>query len=341
MLKRIQILVPFYIDGGTFIDLSEPPLDRWTVFFLYEKRADVQPDVSPYVFIGYSTVYHYFCMLPGASDPTKKQPLSDIDDSNLLEDEDFDFSTLPCRSRISQFIILPPFQRGGHGSRLYNAIYDFYLPESQTIGLTVEDPNVAFDDMRDINDLKRLRGYPEFAALRINTAAKARSKGLVPRNIVDYDMLEKFRIKMKMPYRQFYRMVDLHLLSQTPKVIRKTDLTAEEEKKRSKLPDLRAKEHELHLWMLLVKMRVYKQNKNVLMQETWVDRVDHLERVVLGMKSDYNKMLDGTKDANPQETDVAETPYRNGKRSAPDDGTDESEDADEPIAKKAKKSKAA
>jgi histone acetyltransferase 1 len=39
MIKRIQILVPLFIEGGTLVELDEPDwaLERWTVFFLYEK----------------------------------------------------------------------------------------------------------------------------------------------------------------------------------------------------------------------------------------------------------------------------------------------------------------
>ena len=96
-------------------------------------------------------------------------------------DEEYSFLRHTCRSRISQFVILPPFQRGGNGSLFYNSIFDHYLKEPQTIEITVEDPNEAFDDMRDLNDLARLRTVPEFAALKINDKAVARAKRAVPK----------------------------------------------------------------------------------------------------------------------------------------------------------------
>jgi len=40
-LKRIQILVPFFIEGGTFINIDDPEwsLERWTVFLLFKKSS--------------------------------------------------------------------------------------------------------------------------------------------------------------------------------------------------------------------------------------------------------------------------------------------------------------
>src|ERR1700677_1686167 len=61
LMKRIQIPVPFFIEGGTVIDLNDPEwsLERWTVFFLYKKDPTLEPGNSTYVFVGYSTVYRY------------------------------------------------------------------------------------------------------------------------------------------------------------------------------------------------------------------------------------------------------------------------------------------
>lgn len=345
MIKRIQILVPFFIEGGTFIELSEPPLDRWTIFFLYEKRVDVQPDVSPYVFMGYSTVYRYFYFQPIESDPrpTKKQRISYPAnlDFELSEQSESTFSSLPCRTRISQFIILPPFQKGGNGSRFYNAIFDFYLAEKQTMEITVEDPNEAFDDMRDLNDLQRLRGYPEFTALRINSAAALRSKGPVPRDIVDHDTLEKLRAKIKIAPRQFYRVVEMQLLSMIPQSGR-LSLTHEEEVRKGKNPMSRAKEHEYHLWILWVKKRLYKHNKDSLMQLDALERIEKLQQAIEGVEGDYNRLLElaelrsGKSD---RKIELAKNSNGNRKRATPGDEAEESEDVDGPVAKKAKKGK--
>ncbi len=220
MLKRIQILVPLFIEGGTFIELEDPEwsLERWTVFFLYQKDTSLSaatPPASPYVFMGYSTVYRYFYYQPSKEDKSTKN-----EEFDLPPEKEIEFSSLPCRSRISQFIILPPFQGEGNGARFYNAIFDFYLQQPQTIEITVEDPNEAFDDLRDLNDLARLRALPEFSKIHINSDATPRAKGPVPRDILDPEALEQIRHKMKISPRQFNRVVEMHLLAGIPEYIR-------------------------------------------------------------------------------------------------------------------------
>jgi histone acetyltransferase 1 len=295
MIKRIQIIIPLFIEGGTLINLDEPEwsLERWTVFFFYQKNTTQTAPISPYTFVGYSTVYRYFFYQP-ISPPTspsgRKQPIQHPAtlDFSLPVTEKVTFSSLPCRSRISQFVILPPFQGGGNGSRFYNAIFEFYSKEPQTIEITVEDPNVDFDDMRDINDLSYLRTIPEFAALRINNKATARSKGPAPRDIMDLDALEKIRTKAKIAPRQFYRVVEMHLLSFIPLGIRQSLL---EERPKVTGAELATKKHEYHLWQLFVKKRLYKHNKDTLMQLDRAERIDKLEEALGSVEADFARLL--------------------------------------------------
>lgn len=86
----------------------------------------------------------------------------------------------------------------------------------------MEDPNEAFDDMRDINDLTFLRTLPDFLNLKINAEATIRAKGVAPNDIVDLDYLEKLRRKVKIAPRQFYRVVEMQLLSLIPVGIRQS-----------------------------------------------------------------------------------------------------------------------
>ena len=58
--------------------------------------------------------------------------------------------------RLSQFLILPPYQSQGHGSELYNQVMQLALSRDNIVELTIEDPSEAFDRLRDTNDLKRL-----------------------------------------------------------------------------------------------------------------------------------------------------------------------------------------
>jgi histone acetyltransferase 1 len=343
MVKRIQILVPLFIEGGTLIELEDPQwsLERWTIFFLYQKKtADVDPNVSPYTFMGYSTVYRYFLyqpMTPPSSPPAKKQRIEYPATFDFkLPIPDVTFSSLPCRSRISQFVILPPFQSGGNGSRFYNAIFDFYSKEPQTIEITVEDPNVDFDDLRDINDLTYLRTAPDFTALRINTKATPRPKGPVPRDIMDLDNLEKIRIKNKIAPRQFYRVVEMQLLSLIPTGIRQSLI---EERPKISGAELKAKQLEYHLWQLFVKKRLYKHNKDMLMQLDRAERIDKLDETLGAVEADYARLLRaadkrvGGKLAENSGNGVSMNGSGTAKRASPDEAA---EDDEQPSTKKVK-----
>jgi histone acetyltransferase 1 len=340
MLKRIQILVSFFIEAGTPLDLreTEEALKRWTVFFLYQKATErTEPTVSPYTFMGYSTVYRYFMyqpLTPPASPAVKRQAIQSAsrDDFKFPAPEDnapeLQFSSHPCRSRISQFVILPPFQGGGNGSRFYNAIFDHFLADPKTIEITVEDPNEAFDDLRDLNDLARLRLNSEFAALRINTKVSLRAKGPVPRDIVDADGLERIRTKFKIAPRQFARVVEMHLLSLIPLGVRQSLI----EHSKKAITNLPAKEHEYHLWILMVKKRLYKHNKDMLIQLDRAERIQKLEEVTGGVEADYARLLRNFDKRMKGPVVAAAIASSNGKRSSPDGA----EEAGEPSAKKVK-----
>lgn len=289
IIKRIQILVPFFIEGGTFIDLedAEWSLQRWTVFFLFKKSAEVVKGISPYTFMGYSTVYRYYLFrLPATQSvaatvaPTFELPFSDMN-----------FSDVPCRSRISQFIILPSSQGAGHGSRLYETMFQHYLADPSTIEITVEDPNEAFDDLRDYNDLAHLRTVPEFKALKINTSATARPKGPIPTNdIISMSTLEAVRQSQKIAPRQFGRLVEMQLLSHLPTYIRQSLIL---ETKKGTKEEIKSKEHEYYLWKLFVKQRLYRHNKQTLMQLERAERIDKLEEAVGSVEADYARLLRG------------------------------------------------
>jgi histone acetyltransferase 1 len=115
MIKRIEVLVPLFIEGGSLLELDEPDelLERWTVFFLYEKSNvsdDPAQPISPYTFVGYSTLYRFYYYQKRLSSDSPTQ-IDGVDFNSA--NPGYSFATQPCRSRISQFVILPPFHRGG------------------------------------------------------------------------------------------------------------------------------------------------------------------------------------------------------------------------------------
>ncbi|PVU92644.1 hypothetical protein BB561_003707 [Smittium simulii] len=117
--QRLQTFVIFFIEGGQFVDDTD---EKWTFYTLYKKADYCGKNV--YSFVGFCSVYNYFHW-----------------PDNI-------------RARISQFLVLPPYQQSGHGSKLYNFIRQSILSNTLIVDLTVEDPNEAFDDMRDKNDIK-------------------------------------------------------------------------------------------------------------------------------------------------------------------------------------------
>ncbi len=126
----MQLFVLLYIEGGSLISEDE---ETWEFAVLYEKRRRrSSPDVFTYHFVGYSTLYPFYCF------PER------------------------VRLRISQFLVLPPYQQDGHGSALYTAIYEHVLAQPRIAELTVEDPAEAFEDLRDRNDLKMLLANEKF-----------------------------------------------------------------------------------------------------------------------------------------------------------------------------------
>lgn len=96
----------------------------------------------------------------------------------------------------SQFVVLPPFQRQGHGcmspskqvnsksnqfiAALYTAIYQRVLSQDHVSELTVEDPAEAFEDLRDRNDLKMLLGLKQFMEEGFGTNGTPTGGGVGP-----------------------------------------------------------------------------------------------------------------------------------------------------------------
>lgn len=290
LINRIEVLVPLFIEGGSYIarDLgaddtwAEPEdLARWAVFLLYRKQAvDEEVSRSPYLFAGYSTVYQFF---PFQAPTPPSSPRTDWD----LPQGDFDLSELPCRSRLSQFIILPPYQGKGVGAQLYKSIFELYLQRPQTVELTIEDPNEAFDDMRDLSDLTYLRTVPEFSQVQVDTtiALPSDATSPVPRDIINPQLLETLKRKTKIAPRQFARLVEMHTMSQLPASVQ-PQLGVEKVPAASK-----SDKHKYHLWQVWVKKRVYKQNRDILGQIESGERLDKLNEALRSVELEYARLL--------------------------------------------------
>ena len=262
----------------------------------YEKLpTPPSPNASVYSIVGYSTSYRFLTYVPtGHPMNPLAPPAQDLMKTfTLPPSEPITPASLPSRARISQFMILPSHQRHSHGAHLYAAMTKVFLASPECTEITVEDPNEAFDDLRDYCDYTRLLANGTFDQIKLSTdldpKLTATKVGVrVPTSsLVDVFLLKSLRLKNKIAPRQFYRLVEMHLLSQIPPHIRQAGPARLTQRAKSKNKDDRA----LYYWRLLVKQRVYKKNKDVLMQLEHLDRIDKVEQTVGEISGDYERLM--------------------------------------------------
>lgn len=304
ILENMQILVPMFIEGGTTLQLEDDWMTkRWKLFLLYKVDPEVAATGSPYFLVGYGTSYRVFTL------PDRQKPLQhDLDlfsshqqslDSILppLNSDATQTSNpptpldLPSRERLSQFLILPPFQHSTHGQTLYNAMYTHLTSPPNIRELTVEDPNEAFDDLRDVCDLRRLRAHNGgFASLRINAdipAASLAANATIPTDlIVDGVVRERVQRETKIMPRQFDRLVEMHTLSFIPSAHRSRSRLTRKERSSNKF------DRAYYLWRLFAKQRLYVHNRDQLVQVERGERGEKLEAALDGVVEGYVGVLE-------------------------------------------------
>lgn len=123
--EQMQHFLLWFIDGASYIDTDD---DRWDFFTIYERPSEREA-----YFVGYATVYRYYAY------PEHTRP------------------------RISQVIILPPFQKRNIGVHLLNTIYRYYCALPNVIDITVEDPADNFSQLRNYVDCLACMKLPSFA----------------------------------------------------------------------------------------------------------------------------------------------------------------------------------
>ncbi|KAF8191454.1 acyl-CoA N-acyltransferase [Mycena galopus ATCC 62051] len=257
--RRMQLFILLYIEAGSYINEDE---DGWEFTLLYEKRKRRgASNITTYHFVGYSSLYPFYCF------PEK------------------------VRLRLSQFVILPPYQRYGHGSELYTAIYQYVLSQPNIAELTVEDPAEAFEDLRDKNDLLMLLSHQRFMEEGFgsesvshgggraggigkggrsgrggNGAEIAKGKMSPPG---DKPWMEKWRKELKIAGRQFNRLVEMLILLRVDP----------------------ADDRAMRAYRLQVKERLYRFNFEILAQLEKQERLDKLEETFQSVRDDYMRIL--------------------------------------------------
>lgn len=307
---NMRILVLLFIDGATVEGLDDDEtLDRWSIYFLYEVQSADTP-ITPYSLAGFATSYRtwifptfniarYTKMLPSPPPESSNGAVEKYTPPRLTQDpttfqftEKLDRLETSSRERISQFLILPPFQGQSLGSRLYNVIFEDLTSKPFIYEIPVEDPSEEFDAMRDFCDITYLRKLPAFESLSIASdlpPESLRKDSPIPRdqilgNGVD---LEHLRHEAKIVTRQFYRMVELHTLSTIPpnhrnraRITRKAKSSNENDRK-------------YYFWRLALKHRIYMQNADALDQMEVSEKVDKLEAAVDNQQEEFEERLEG------------------------------------------------
>ncbi|XP_037820269.1 histone acetyltransferase type B catalytic subunit [Lucilia sericata] len=126
--SRLQTFVLWFVDAASYIDVDDP---QWSYFICYEKFKN-DNGVETYATVGYTTVYEYYAY------PQNIRP------------------------RISQMLVLPPFQKLGIGTKFLETIYNFYQNQKNVIDITVEDPSDDFQRMRNFVDSRLCKKLKNF-----------------------------------------------------------------------------------------------------------------------------------------------------------------------------------
>ena len=174
LLRRVQVLALLYIEAGSYIDLADP---GWSFYAVYKRAA------KP-VFVGFCTCYEYWRYVSAAAH----------DSAPPFPDASF-------RGRISQVVVLPPFQGVGHGRELYRTLAGadgVWTRDRRCVEITVEDPTEQFDELRDRCDLERALAEHAF-----------RSVDRVP---LDSVSRKRLREQLKLTPRQADRVLEMGLL---------------------------------------------------------------------------------------------------------------------------------
>ncbi|KAF2200894.1 acyl-CoA N-acyltransferase [Delitschia confertaspora ATCC 74209] len=310
MFRRMQIFVTLYIEGGTQQDLDDQDwtMERWTLFLLYQVKHDRGNNQDVYTLAGFATSYRLWIFptlevmratksLPSSPPGSKEEkdtytpPLLRQDPVTHMYTDAFSPLEAPSRERISQFIILPPFQGQSLGARLYNAMFHFFIGKPYIYEITVEDPNEAFDDMRDYCDLAYLRTLLAFQNLSLPSTLPSetlKKNAEIPRDLIiaPETTLTALRHESKITPRQFDRMVELYLLSTIPPLHRSPARITRKEKSANE------NDRKYYFWRLALKDRLYRHNADQLAQLDKDERVEKIEMAANSVEDNYDRLLE-------------------------------------------------
>jgi len=178
--NKMESFIKFYIDAASYIDIDDPQWDYYLLFERYQENGETR-----HAFAGYMTIYRFYAY------PTHIRP------------------------RISQALVLPPFQKLGLCARLVQTFYNRCYPKSEVLDITVEDPSDNFQRVRTFVDTKN--------CLKLKVFQKDQLK-----EGFTHDMVHEARNKLKLSKLQTRRVFEILCL-------RSTDQTNAEQMKKFRL----------------------------------------------------------------------------------------------------------
>lgn len=165
--------------------------------------------------------------------------------------------------------------------------------------LTVEDPNEAFDALRDTADYHIL--LPEFTKHEIDInsdpyevySRKQRPRRVPTADLIPVKLLHDIRLSYKIAPTQFAHVLEMYLLSRIPFKNRQAGGAnmARLLIKKFRVDD--PNERRYYWWRLLVKQRIYKRSRDVLIQLDLTDRIEKLDETVSNVEDGYESTLKG------------------------------------------------
>lgn len=196
---------------------------RWEAYLLYKNDEEL---------IGYCTCYPFF------------------------------FYPDKVRMRISQILILPPYQGKGHGGRLYRFLYERFLHDSNVADITVEDPSEGFSDLRTICDLRRLLEEKELEEFTVKLL----------KNEAGFDQdFEELRQRFKFSKQHFTILLEMYFLNRL---------------------GTRKNTKAFKAYRVWIKKRIYKKNEDVLKEMKDARLVkEKLDLTFQTLTEDYERVL--------------------------------------------------
>ncbi|KAE8688433.1 Histone acetyltransferase type B catalytic subunit [Hibiscus syriacus] len=173
LYSRLVPLILLLVDGSNPIDVTDP---IWELYLLTQKKID-QPENAQHLLLGFAALYRFYHYPNGS------------------------------RLRLSQILVLPPYQHKGYGSHLVEVLSNVAISED-VYDFTVEEPLDYFQHVRTSFDIKRLLAF-EPAQEAIKSAAsrlkqgKLSKKAHIPRFLPSLDIVEEVRKTLKINKKQF------------------------------------------------------------------------------------------------------------------------------------------